>query len=682
MKTSSALLLALAPSLVLGANNGLALTPPMGWRSWNCYHGSVSQALMEGIMDKMANKSRTVDGVATSLRDLGYDNCGLDDNWQQCGAGIDKSFHDADGNPIINTKTFPDMKAMTDHGHSLGLRVGWYMNNCICSEHQFKDQDAIAKHMQGSVDAIVKYGYDGVKLDGCGQFRNLTWWYQLMNATGRPILIENCHWGGTVPNTTSGDGPCRGDSGVSDCPYNFFRTSGDISNNWGSMTKNLATTTKFQGDPPLARPGTWAYPDMMEVGRMANVAEDRTHFGAWVITSSPLILGYDLNDESITDKIWPFVANKEAISVNQNWAGHPGRLVKRFPRPGGTPSAPPLGTLAAVKADATAAGQKGWALSSSGALSNGNACLSFTGLKQVDGGFNFVKCDETASSQRFTLESNGNLHVTGDTSTCVASENGSGPGVVAYGCNTGNNEEWRLDATAGTLCNIAVGRFPALCLQKQGMPVVASECSASDASQKGWSHDATTGLVHAGNGVCLDGSDASAVALSACDATNAAQVFAYDAVQKSLRNGVWAQQGEGASAMCLDVYDFKGPGVQLFGCNYGRNEQFDFNADGTLTDNDSPKNCLGTNPSSSGTWQLWTKKQPNGALAVFVINGDIDTAAVAATVNFAELVDAAGGTAFKVRDVWARKDLGSATGSYTTAPIGPHDSVLLLLTPQ
>ena len=29
---------------------------------------------------------------------------------------------------------------------------------------------------------------------GCGQFRNLTWWAELLNKTGRPIMIENCHW--------------------------------------------------------------------------------------------------------------------------------------------------------------------------------------------------------------------------------------------------------------------------------------------------------------------------------------------------------------------------------------------------------------------------------------------------------------------------------------------------------
>ena len=427
----------------------------------------------------------------------------------------------------------------------------------------------------------------------------------------------------------------------------------------------------------------------MEVGRMASTAEDRTHFGAWVITSSPLILGYDLNDESITERIWPIIANKEAIAVNQNWAGHPGRLVKMFPTPGAKPKPPPLGSLTAEAANAADAAQRGWAFSASGALTNSGACLAATGLKKVSPGFDFEKCDETAPNQRFTLESNGNLHVTGDTDACIASENGQGPGVVAYDCNTGNNEEWKLDAATGTLCNPnSDSNFPARCLAKHSA-VVASPCSATDATQKGWSHDTATGLVHAGDGVCLDGSDASKVSLSACNASDHSQVFAYDTVKKSLRNGVWAEQtgdkaGASVDAMCLDVYDFKGPTVQLFGCNYGANEQFDFNADGTLTDNDSPKNCLGRAESSgaTGLWQLWSKKQPNGALALLVINGDSDGTAVAAPINFADLVDATAGVTYKVRDLWNQKDLGTTTGSYTTAAIGSHDSAFLLLTPQ
>eukprot|EP01048_Picozoa_sp_COSAG05_P006055 COSAG05_NODE_377_length_10608_cov_17.523361_5_plen_131_part_00 len=100
----------------------------MGWRSWNAYGGGVNQSKMTGTMDRMAERTRAVAGgqQKMSLLDLGYDNVGLDDNWQACGSlNGQRSFHAADGSPLINNKTFPSLGAMVAHGHSLGLRVGW-----------------------------------------------------------------------------------------------------------------------------------------------------------------------------------------------------------------------------------------------------------------------------------------------------------------------------------------------------------------------------------------------------------------------------------------------------------------------------------------------------------------------------------------------------------------------------
>merc|ERR1719272_798453 len=53
-------------------------------------------------------------------------------------------------------------------------------------------------------------------------------------------------------------------------------------------------------------------------------SESRTHFGAWAIVSSPLILGLDVTNEATLTAVWPFITNMEAIAVNQQWAGHPG----------------------------------------------------------------------------------------------------------------------------------------------------------------------------------------------------------------------------------------------------------------------------------------------------------------------------------------------------------------------
>jgi len=315
----------------LANDNGLAKTPPMGWRSWNLYGANVNQSLIEGIMDGMVRKDRMVDGVATSLCDLGYCDVGLDDNWQECGhygaLGV-LNFHDKDGNPIVNTQRFPDFNQMTDHAHGLGLTSGWYGNNCICGEHATSDK----KFYVGDVNALRKFGFDSWKLDGCGSQTDLQLYDDLIKSTpatsGRsPIMVENCHWGSKVPFKPN----------ATWCPWNFYRTSGDVRAKYSSVVGNLATT-EFYAANNLSYPGCWAYPDMLEVGCQhgpggagdpgLSAAETRTHFAAWSIVSSPLTLSHDINNKTVMDEVWDIVSNREAIAVNQAWAGHSGSPFK------------------------------------------------------------------------------------------------------------------------------------------------------------------------------------------------------------------------------------------------------------------------------------------------------------------------------------------------------------------
>ena len=137
----------------------MAITPPMGWRSWNLYGADVSQELIESIMEGMVDRSRIVDGNPTSLCDLGYCDVGLDDNWQACGAYGDNgeyTFHTDDGTPVVNEELFPDMKAMTDKAHDLGLTAGWYGNNCICTESNTDEKKVRMGEMDEKVYRVEK----------------------------------------------------------------------------------------------------------------------------------------------------------------------------------------------------------------------------------------------------------------------------------------------------------------------------------------------------------------------------------------------------------------------------------------------------------------------------------------------------------------------------------------------
>jgi len=308
----------------------------------NLFGANVNQSLIESIMDGMVRKDRTVDGVKTSLCDGGYCDVGLDDGWQKCdhyGPTKELTWHDDNGTPKVNTKLFPDMKAMTDHAHKLGLTAGWYANNCICRETKTNYH----RFYKGDIMAMREYGFDGIKLDGCGSQLDLELYHKLIDTSqaksGRKeILVENCHWGDenrappSRPNATW-------------CPWNMYRTSYDVRGRYASVVGNLMSTHYFATNN-LSYPGCWAYPDMLEVGIRdgkglptsarergeqdpgLSKEEMRTHFAAWAIVSSPLILSHDINNKQVMDAIWPIISNREAIAVNQAWAGHSGSVFK------------------------------------------------------------------------------------------------------------------------------------------------------------------------------------------------------------------------------------------------------------------------------------------------------------------------------------------------------------------
>ena len=326
--------------------NGLALRPPMGWRSWEAFYGSIDERKMFATMDALVDRSRG--GV--SLADLGFRDAGLDAGFEDCRArkvGGKPAFHSPDGHVLIDKQKFPSgLKAMVNYGHRKNLTVSWYGNACACSsENSYSNttRPTVAQAIAGTVADTVAYGFDGLKLDSCSQFNNMTLWAEQINRTGHQVLLENCHQGGLVPGQKIPGQHCKGDFGVSDCPYHMYRSSDDIYNHWENIINNINSVTPYltQEDPeisPRSRPGGWAYPDMLEVGNLgcktgtscnqsSAPVEDRSQFGMWAIVSAPLILSVDLTNKGTLDRIWPIVSNQEVIAVNQHWNGSPGQLL-------------------------------------------------------------------------------------------------------------------------------------------------------------------------------------------------------------------------------------------------------------------------------------------------------------------------------------------------------------------
>ena len=112
---------------------------------------------------------------------------------------------------------------------------------------------------------------------------------------------------------------------------------GDVRASYGSVVANLQTTVKL-AQAGLSRPGCWAYPDMLQVGCklsaraarpiLASPSPSRAPILARGIVSSPLTLSHDVNNVTITNEVWPIITNKEAIAINQAWAGHSGSPFK------------------------------------------------------------------------------------------------------------------------------------------------------------------------------------------------------------------------------------------------------------------------------------------------------------------------------------------------------------------
>jgi len=205
---------------------------------------------------------------------------------------------------------------------------------------------------------------------------------------------------------------------------------------------------------------------MLEVGNLATFEEDRAHFSAWCIVSSPLILGHDLNNSATNDRIWPIVTNKAAISVSQSFAEgsrmHPGGLVRSWtPAPSPGPSPPPANVLY-LWAGGAGVYTNEWEVPAAGAAA-GVVKHTLTGTcidAATNGGtaangaqIALQACNPKAPTQQFVLEAaTGELHLAAaDNKRCLAVEDFNGPGVVWYSCNTGSNEEFTV--SGGALCS-------------------------------------------------------------------------------------------------------------------------------------------------------------------------------------------------------------------------------------
>ena len=315
----------------------IALTPTMGWNSWNCFGHEVSADKVKRAADAL---------VKTGLVNHGWNYINIDDSWQYHRDGKDPSYtgkmRDEKGYILTNSK-FPDMKTLGDYIHGNGLKMGiysspgpWTCGGCAGS-YGYEKQDA---------ESYAKWGVDYLKYDWCSYggvldglpendpnkvsslnfqgggdldkgVKPFKLMGNLLKQQSRDIVYNLCQYG-------MGDVWKWG--GESDAQS--WRTTNDITDTWASV-KSIALAQDKAA--PYAKPGNWNDPDMLVVGVVGwgnphqsrlKPDEQYLHISLWSIFSAPLLIGCDL--EKLDDFTLNLLTNDEVIAVNQDALGKQG----------------------------------------------------------------------------------------------------------------------------------------------------------------------------------------------------------------------------------------------------------------------------------------------------------------------------------------------------------------------
>jgi len=290
--------------------DNLALTPPMGWNSWNTFGCDVDEDLIKEIADAL---------VSSGMQAAGYEYIVVDDCWQ--------IGRDSQGNIIVDPDRFPSgMKAIGDYLHARGLKFGLYSD---AGTNTCQGRPGSRGHEYQDARTYAAWGVDYVKYDWCytgtqDPQASYTTMRDALYAAGRPVVFSMCEWGLSQPWEWATD------------IAHLWRTTGDIQANWavpdarqgkvwgGGVIINLDMQ---EGLERHAGPGHWNDPDMLQVGNgTLTESENRAHLSLWCMLAAPLMAGNDLrNMEKATLEI---LTNREVIAIDQDSLGRQGHKIK------------------------------------------------------------------------------------------------------------------------------------------------------------------------------------------------------------------------------------------------------------------------------------------------------------------------------------------------------------------
>jgi alpha-N-acetylgalactosaminidase len=313
-------LLTLLPS-THSLDNGLALTPPMGWLSWERYRCDIdctndpTSCISESLYKSMADHL-SADGYLS----VGYQYVNIDDCWAE-------KLRDFNTNQLVpDRKRFPSgMRALADYVHGKGLKLGIYgdWGTFTCGGYP-----GTLGYQEVDAQTFANWTIDSLKLDGCNA--NLdTYKYGYpnvslaLNSTGRPMLYA-CSW----PAYYESSGKFNQTEWDLLSKYcNYWRNFDDINDDWESIVSIIEWWGEHQSViAPIHGPGHFNDPDMVLCGDFAlSIYECRAQFALWSIWAAPLYLSVDLR--TIDPQAKAVITNKEVIAIDQDPLGKQGLRV-------------------------------------------------------------------------------------------------------------------------------------------------------------------------------------------------------------------------------------------------------------------------------------------------------------------------------------------------------------------
>ena len=302
---------AVKAKLVLKIGDTIALTPPMGWNSWNCWGLEVSQ-------EKVMASAQAL--ISSGLADYGYCYINIDDAWQA-------PKREADGKLKPNDR-FPDIAGLGEWLHRKGLRLGIYSSPgaSTCGKYLgslgYEETDARTWN---------DWGVDYLKYDLCGYRDYLKTLPEVTQADHIKPYEKMKHLLASQPR----------DICYSICQYglmevwtwgreaggNLWRTTGDLTDKWERVHR--IGFQKQRGLAGYSGPGHWNDPDMLVIGKVGwgeglrdtrlTADEQYSHVSLWALLAAPLMIGCDL--ASLDEFTLNLLCNNEIIAVDQDPLG-------------------------------------------------------------------------------------------------------------------------------------------------------------------------------------------------------------------------------------------------------------------------------------------------------------------------------------------------------------------------